>query len=105
MKGKYFAAGSVVVLYLLDPPGKVWGVLRSLDATGVAVEGIDLRSFDETLRGLLAGEIQAHDLSLAFYPLSRVEKILLDRGTEAAPSLEDQFRKRVGMSLAEFLSR
>jgi hypothetical protein len=98
-----FSAGSVVVLYLREPPGKIWGVIRSLDATGASVEGVDLRSFEEFLRGVASKEIGPHDLSLAFYPLLRVDKILLDRGSDNAPSLQDQFRARVGMDLIRFL--
>lgn len=98
-----FGVDSIVVLYLREPPAKVWGVIRSLDGTGVAVEGVDLRSFDELLRGASSGEMGPADLSLAFYPLGRVEKILMDRGTEAAPSLTDQFRARLGKGLVEYL--
>ena len=100
---KPFAAGSAVVVYLREPLAKFWGVVRSIDQTGVVVEGVDLRSFDEFVRGAASGEISPHDVTMAFYPLPRVEKILLDRGSESAPSLVDQFRARVGFGLAEFL--
>jgi methylmalonyl-CoA epimerase len=99
-----FHPGSVVVLYLDEPPSKIWGVLRSLDATGVAIEGIDLRSHEEWMRGVLSSELTSRDVSVSFYPLGRVTKILLDRGTEAAPSLQDQFLARTGRRIQEFLA-
>jgi len=100
----HFLPGTVVVVYLLEPRGKMWGVLRSLDSTGLTIEGIDLRSFDECLRGVAAKEIHPADISLAFYPIGRVEKILVDRGSDDVPSLEVQFTARVGVGLAEFLT-
>lgn len=104
-EGRPFDPGAVVVVYLSDPPAKMWGILRSLDATGVALEGIDVRSFDDFATGVAGGDMVAADLSLVFYPLARVEKILADRGTESAPSLSDQFRARVGISLPELVLR
>lgn len=95
--------GSIVVLYLTSPSGKVWGLLRSIDQVGVAIEGIDLRAFDDCLRGIASGDLAAADLSLAFYPLARVEKILLDRASADVPSLHDQFRARVGSTIQKFL--
>src|SRR5262249_48205531 len=99
----HFPPGSMVVAYLANPRERIWGVLRSLDATGITLEGIDLRSFDECLRGLAAKEIHPADISLAFFPIGRVEKILVDRGSDDVPSMEEQFIARVGMGLAEFL--
>jgi hypothetical protein len=101
----HFEPGTVVVVYLSEPRGKIWGVLRALDASGVTIEGIDLRSFEECLRGVAAKEIHPADISLAFYPIGRVEKILVDRGSDDVPSLQEQFTARVGVGLAEFLSR
>lgn len=101
----HFAPGTVVVAYLSEPRAKIWGVLRTLDGTGITIEGIDLRSFEECLRGVAAKEIHPADISLAFYPIARVEKILVDRGSDDVPSLEEQFTSRVGVGLVEFLSR
>ena len=102
-ESKSFGPGSVVVVYLTDPPSKIWGLLRRVDQTGVAVEGVDLRFFEEWVAGVAKRELGSRDVSLAFYPLPRVEKIILDRGTESVPSLESQFRKRSGRSLGDFL--
>lgn len=98
-----FRRNAVVVLYLSDPPGKFWGVLRALDRHGVTVEGVDLRSFDDWIRGAASSELTGRDASVAFFPLSKVSKLLLDRGTDTIPALQDQFRSRVGRSILEFL--
>ncbi len=95
--------GSVAVIYLLDPPSKVWGRILSMDGSGMAHQGVDLRSFDDLLRGAAGGEMGPRDISVVYYPLRRVEKVMLDLGTETAPSLQDQFLSRVGKPFAEFL--
>ncbi|HZE89408.1 MAG TPA: hypothetical protein VE404_07675 [Verrucomicrobiae bacterium] len=101
----HFAPGTMVVVYLGAPREKIWGVLRTLDGMGITIEGIDLRSFDECLRGVAAKEIHPADISLAFFPIGRVEKILVDRGSDDVPSMEEQFTSRVGVGLAQFLAR
>lgn len=100
-----FGPGSVVVAYLANPSAKVWGILRRIDATGLAIEGIDLRFFEEWMAGVVRRELGSGDVSVSFFPLARVERIILDRGTESAPSLDDQFRARSGRGLKEFLCR
>lgn len=95
--------GAVVILYLMDPPSKVWGQVLSMDGSGISIQGADLRSFEDLLRGASAGDLGPGDLSVVYYPLRRVEKMILDLGTEAAPSLQDQFQARVGRSFVEYL--
>jgi methylmalonyl-CoA epimerase len=101
---KTIGPGSVVVVYLNDPAAKIWGVLTSMDQTGVGIEGIDLKSFDQWTRGIMSGDLGPRDVSIAFYPLTRVVKILLDRGTDTAPSLQAQFAERTGKTITEFMS-
>jgi len=96
--------GSIVIAYLQAPRDRFWGVLRSLDATGLVIEGIDLNSFDDWVRQAAAGK-QGPSLSTVFFPLLRVEKLLLDAESGDVPSMAMQFEKRVGRSLQEFLDR
>ena len=95
--------GSVVIAYLQGPRDRFWGVLRSLDATGLVIEGIDLNSFDDWVRQAAGG--QGLSLSTVFFPLLRVEKLLLDAESGGVPSMAMQFERRVGLSLQEFLVR
>jgi methylmalonyl-CoA/ethylmalonyl-CoA epimerase len=103
--GPVMGPGAVVVLYLQDPPTKIWGRIRTLGEAGVVIQGVDLRSFDDLLFGASSGEMGPADVSVIFYPLRRVEKIILDAGTDSAPSLQDQFMVRVGSGLGDFLDR
>jgi hypothetical protein len=93
--------GSIVVAYIQNPRERIWGVIRSLDSTGVVLEGIDLNSFDDWVRQVAEGG-EGLSLSTVFIPLLRVEKLLLDTDSGAAPSLSLQFERRVGKALREF---
>ena len=95
--------GATVLAYLQNPKEKFWGILREVAVWGVTVEGVDLASFESWLSAATQGE-PAHATTAAF-PSHRIEKLLLDRATGEAESLEGRLRKRVGTSLAEFLER
>lgn len=97
------ARGAIVLVYLMNPREKVWGVLMDLTPAGVWVRGLDLHSFDDWLRGLAAPEDQRLHPSTGFYPLVRVEKILLDEPADGAASLQAQCRARTGRGLKEQL--
>jgi hypothetical protein len=94
--------GAIVVAYLQNPRERFWGVVRSLDVTGLVVEGIDLGSFDDWVRQVAEGG-QGLSLSTVFFPLPRVEKLLLDADGGAVPSMAAQFEGRVGRPLRDVL--
>ena len=96
--------GAVVIAYIQNPRERFWGVLRSLDPTGVVIEGIDLNSFDDWVRQTAEGG-EGPGLSIVFFPLLRLEKLLLDDDSGSVPSLSKQFERRVGRSVREFTQR
>ena len=98
-----FGPGSAVLLYLRDPSEKQWGVLRRLDSTGVIAEALDLGSFDDWIRQIERGDENVVGPSVVFVPMSRVDKILLDRSSGELPSLAERFVRRVGRSVQEVL--
>jgi hypothetical protein len=93
---------SVVVVYLKEPREKFWGLVRSLDGSGLVIQGVDVNSFDDWVRSVTEGRDSPH-LSMVYFPLLRVEKILVDASSETIPSLAEHFRRRVGRSLADYL--
>ena len=95
--------GSSVLVYLREPQEKMWGVLRRLDAAGLVVEGIDLGSFDDWIAQLERGEDSVVGPSLVFLPMSRLEKILLDRPSGHLPSMADRFQRRTGRTVQHVL--
>jgi methylmalonyl-CoA epimerase len=92
------AVGDAVLLYLRDPHEKMWGVLRERDGSGVTVEGLDLQSFDAWTAQIERGD-EGITPSLVFVPMARVERVLLDRGTPALPSLSEGFFVRTGRTV------
>jgi hypothetical protein len=90
------------LLYLRDPHEKLWGVLCERDAAGVTVEGLDLASFDAWTAQVERGE-DGITPSVVFVPMSRVERVLLDRGTPALPSLSEGFLRRTGRTVQSVL--
>ncbi len=94
---------SAVLLYLHQPQEKLWGVLRRLDATGVLLEGIDLGSFDDWVAQLEREETTVVGASLIFIPMTRLERILLDRSSGDLPSLAERFERRTGRTVQEVL--
>ncbi len=100
-----FAPGTVIIAYLQNPREKIWGELLELGPAGLAVRGLDLRSFDDWLRGLSDPEELGIRPSCTFFPMSRIEKILVDEPAEGAPSLDSQCAARSGSRLKEHLAR
>lgn len=102
MRASLLRPGSVVIAYIQSPRERFWGVVRSLDAVGLVIQGIDLDSFDDWVRQVAEG---GHGVSLStvFFPLLRVEKLLLDEDCDTAPSLCRRFERRVGRTVLEFM--
>jgi len=93
---------SLVVAYLKEPREQIWGVLLSLDQSGVVIKGISLESFDDWCRQVAKGE-ESIGLSEMFIPNLRVVKILLDEKVGNLPSFSEKFQKMVGMDIPEWL--
>ncbi len=96
--------GSIVILYLVGPTEKYWGTLESLTQTGITVRAINLSSFDDWLRSIVHDLEPALGLATIFFPLSRVERMFLDEQVGEVESLSQSFERRVGQSVAEYLS-
>jgi len=98
------APGAVVIAYLQGPRDRYWGILGSIDTAGIVIHGIDLHAFDDWTRQVAEGR-EGLSPSTVFFPLARVEKILLDSPAGEIPSLQDQFESRTGRALVEVLGR
>ncbi len=94
---------SIVIVSLASPKEKIWGQLIALNTAGVTVRGMDLGSFDDFLRQVLAQEESAVGLAQVFYPMHRVERIARDEPSGSIPSLADRFQKKIGMTIQEYL--
>jgi hypothetical protein len=94
----------IVVVSLHSPKEKIWGRVLSLNPSGVTVQGIDLNAFDDWLSQVLQCQPEVLPLSTVFYPMHRVERIVMDEPAGEIPSVAQKFAVRVGVSLIEYLS-
>ena len=93
---------SPILLTLQQPKERVWGILISLNVTGITLLGIDLNSFDDWARTVANSE-DTIGLSNVFYPMHRVERVALDEACGEIESFAEQFATRVGVSVWEHL--
>ena len=94
---------SLVILNLINPKEKFWGVLMSLSAVGVTLRGISIDAFNEWVLQLARGGEQDLDLVTMFVPLFRVERMFLDEPVGSVQSYSDYFHQVVGKSPEEYL--
>ena len=93
---------SAVLVNLQNPREKVWGILLSIEASGINVRGIDLNSFDDWSRSVSRGESE-RALSTMFLPIHRVERVNQDESVGSVRSLADLFEERVGKDVWTYL--
>jgi hypothetical protein len=98
-----FDKSSLVIVNLVNPKEKFFGVLASLSAAGVTVKAINLDSFDDWIRQIARDDESDLDLLTMFFPLFRVERIFIDEPTGAVKSYSQRFEDVVGRSLKDYL--
>ena len=98
-----FEKSSLVVINLVNPREKFFGVLSALSPAGVTMRAINLDSFDDWIRQIARDEDLSLDLVTMFVPLFRVERIFLDEPSGAIKSFAERFEDVVGKSVREFL--
>lgn len=98
-----FPQSARVIVNLVNPKEKFWGVLQSLSAAGVTLRGISLDSFEDWIRQLARDGEADLDLVTMFVPLFRVERIFLDEPVGEVKSYGERFEEIVGSSVVEYL--
>jgi hypothetical protein len=96
-------AGSLVIVHLVNPTEKFWGVLHELGTAGVVLRGINVSTFDDWMAQAARGESQTLGLSTMFVPLFRVERIFLDEAVGEVESYRQRFQRRVGLPVERYL--
>jgi hypothetical protein len=98
-----FDPNSLVIINLVNPKEKFFGLLRSLSPAGVTLRAINLDSFDDWIREIARGEEQNIEMITMFVPLFRVERIFLDEPAGSIKSYAQRFEATVGSTLHQFL--
>ena len=94
--------GMTVVVNLHSPPERLWGLLTDISAAGIQIRGISVSTFEEWVSSIL-GQDRNVDLTSAFFPMWRVERMSLDETMGEILSLGEEFRARIGVTLQEYL--
>lgn len=95
--------GTLVLVHLVSPKEKYWGVLRSVSAAGVTFRGIDVALFDDWARQERGGGEAELGLTTVFFPLHRVEKVFEDARVGSVASYHERFLEIVGRDVREFV--
>ncbi len=94
---------SLVIVNLVNPKEKFFGVLTSLSAAGVTLRGINLDSYEDWIRQIAHHDEANLDVTTMFFPLFRVERIWLDEPAGAIQSYGQRFHDVTGMALHAYL--
>ena len=101
MKKLGLTPGIAVLIYLHSPREKVFGMLLSLEQSGVAVRGLDIVSLEDWMRQEMRGEPSGLGLASAFYPMWRIERMERDESTDELEGLADRFHRVTGRAFVE----
>jgi hypothetical protein len=96
-------SSDIVIVHLVNPTEKLWGLLESLDPIGVVMRGINLSSFDDWMLQARSQGEPSLGLSTTFVPMFRVERIFLDEQVGEVESYRQRFERSVGVTVEEFL--
>jgi len=94
---------SIVIVSLTSPKEKIWGQILLLDAKGVTVRGIGIEAFDDFIRQVIQQEETGVSLNTVFFPMHRLERIIVDEPSGSIPSLSQRFHDKVGLTIQEYL--
>ena len=94
---------SIVIVSLHSPRERFFGRLLDIATHGITVRGIDLNAFDDWMDHITHREESGVQPTTVFFPLHRIEKIIMDEGIGAIPSLADTFLTKVGTTVLDHL--
>jgi hypothetical protein len=94
---------SIVIANLSSPRQRFLGRLLEVTPAGVTVRGIDLDAFDDWMNHIRGEEASGVQPTTIFFPLHRVEKLILDERLGEIPSLAGAFQAKVGRPIEDYL--
>jgi hypothetical protein len=95
--------GAIVIVHLVNPTEKFWGILQELGVPGLTLRGINLSTFDDWMAQAVRPEDQTLGLSTMFVPLFRVERVFLDESVGEVESYRQRFSQHVGIPVERYL--
>ena len=98
-----FESSSLVVVNLVNPKEKFFGLLTALTPAGVTVRGINLDAYEDWIRQIAHREEANLDVTTIFFPLFRVERVYLDEPSGSIKSYAQRFNEVTGMAIRTYL--
>ena len=95
--------GEIVLVNLVSPREKFWGVLHDTSAAGVTVRGIALDAFESWTREIARGAETSCFPATVFFPLHRVERVFADETSGEVSSYAARFQEMVGEDVRRHL--
>lgn len=96
--------GEIVLVNLVGPREKFWGILHETSPAGVTVRGLALDTLDGWMREVAAGGEPSFFPATVFFPLHRVERLFADESLGEMDSYAEKFRAVVGKDVRDYLS-
>ena len=96
--------GEYILLHLVNPREKFWGLLRDRDISGVTVRGLSLEGFEGWLHEISRKESVTVTPATVFFPLHRVERIFVDETAGDFVSFADRFKRTIGEDARYYLT-
>ena len=98
-----FLPTSLIIVNLVNPKEKFFGVLRALSPAGITMRAMNLDTFDDWIHQLARDDEAEIEMVTMFVPLFRVERIFLDEPAGAVKSYSQRFEQVVGRSVNDYL--
>ncbi|MGN6184236.1 MAG: hypothetical protein ACTHQM_11345 [Thermoanaerobaculia bacterium] len=98
-----FEERALVIVNLINPKEKFFGILRALSSAGVTLRAINLDSFDDWIHQIARGDESDIEMVTMFVPLFRVERIFLDEPVGMIKSYTQRFEEVVGQTVPQYL--
>jgi hypothetical protein len=95
--------GTLVLVHLVGPKEKYWGVLLALSPAGVTLRGLELDMFEDWARQQRPGADAELGVATLFVPLHRIEKMFEDARVGSVASYAERFFDIVGSDVRSFL--
>ena len=96
-----FEPNALVIVNLVQPKEKFFGVLRALSAAGITMRAMNLDSFDDWVHQIARAEEAEIEMVTMFVPLFRVERIFLDEPAGSVKSYSQRFAQVVGREVVK----
>jgi len=96
-------SGELVLVHLVAPREKFWGILHETNPSGVTVRGLALDAFESWMREIARGAPPSSFPATVFFPLHRVERIFADETSGEIESYAERFLSVVGADARDYL--